>query len=109
MATLEIVGAAEAAEILGIGNTNFSHLRKQREGTEDAFPEPDWQLKCGPIWKRSVVEKWAKGFTPGRRSSSSAPAEKAPAVKKAAAPQPTLAKKAVAKKAAAKKKVALAR
>ena len=33
MATIEIVGAAEVAEILGIGNTNFSHLRKQRAGT----------------------------------------------------------------------------
>lgn len=109
MATPEIVGAAEAAEILGIGNTNFSHLRKQRAGTDDEFPEPDWQLKCGPIWKRSVVEKWAKSFTPGRRG----PAKGTPVKKAAAAPPaPTkkvAAKKVAAKKAPAKRKLALVR
>lgn len=109
MATPDIVGAAEAAEILGIGNTNFSHLRKQREGTDDAFPEPDWQLKCGPIWKRSVVEKWAKSFTPGRRPSSNGAKVTKPAAKKVAPAKKAPAKKAAAKKTVAKKKLALVR
>lgn len=106
MATPELVGAAEAAEILGIGNTNFSHLRKQKEGTEDAFPEPIVTLKCGPIWRKSDAVKYAKNFTPRRRGpkpaedgAPSKPAVKKAAVKKAAAPV----KKAPAKKLAVKK------
>lgn len=109
MASPDIVGAAEAAEILGIGNTNFSHLRKQREGTDDAFPDPDWQLKCGPIWKRSVVEKWAKGFTPGRRGAAAGkPTKKVAAAPKAVAKKAP-SKKAAAAKAPAKKKLSLVR
>jgi len=67
MATIEIVGAAEVAEILGIGNTNFSHLRKQRAGTDDAFPDPIVVLKCGPIWKKSDAVKYAKTYAARRR------------------------------------------
>jgi hypothetical protein len=75
MATIEIVGAAEVAEILGIGNTNFSHLRKQRAGTDDAFPEPIVVLKCGPIWKKSDAVKYAKTYA-ARRRHIPAPAAK---------------------------------
>jgi hypothetical protein len=91
MATPEIVGAAEVAEILGIGNTNFSHLRKQRAGTDDAFPEPIVTLKCGPIWKKSDAVKYAKNFTPRRRKpveDKPAPVKKAPAKKLAAKKTP---------------------
>jgi hypothetical protein len=109
MATPDIVGAAEAAEILGIGNTNFSHLRKHREGTDDAFPDPLVTLKCGPIWLRKDVEKYAKTFTPGRRGSAAgAPVKKvAPAPKAVAKKAP--AKKVAATKAPAKRKLALVR
>lgn len=109
MATPDIVGAAEAADILGIGNTNFSHLRKQREGKEDAFPDPLVTLKCGPIWLRKDVEKFAKTFTPGRRQSTAGtPVKKvAPAPKAVAKKAP--AKKVAAKKAPAKRKLALVR
>jgi hypothetical protein len=100
MAALEIVGAAEAAEILDIGNTNFSHLRKQRADTDDAFPEPMVTLKCGPIWKKSDVDKYAKTFTKGRRGPK--PAD-------ATAPSKAIAKKSVVKKVVAKKKLALAK
>lgn len=96
MALPEIVGAAEAADILGIGNTNFSHLRKQRAGTDNAFPEPATQLKCGPIWLKRDVDKYAKTFTPGRR----------PAAVKEKAPEKPAAKTADARKVAASKKVA---
>lgn len=104
MATLEIVGAAEVAEILGIGNTNFSHLRKQKEDTDDAFPDPIVTLKCGPIWKKSDAVKYAKSFQPRRRASSNgadAPKKTKPVAKKKAA------KKAVAP--AKKKKLSLVR
>lgn len=95
----EIVGAAEVAEILDIGNTNFSHLRKQREGTEDAFPDPLVTLKCGPIWLKKDALKFAKTFTKGRRPIK--PHVSKPAVKKAPA------KKVPIKKMAAKKKLSL--
>lgn len=105
MATPELVGAAEAAEILGIGNTNFSHLRKQKEGTDDAFPEPLVVLKCGPIWRKSDAVKYAKTFTPRRRGPK--PAEEGapskPVAKKAPAKKVAPPKKAAAKKAPAKK------
>jgi hypothetical protein len=91
----EIVGAGEAAEILGIGNTNFSHLRKNLAGTPSSFPEPVVQLKCGPIWLKKDVEKYASSYSPRRRSAQ-AVTEEAP-VKK------SVARKAVAKKAPAKK------
>lgn len=68
MAIPELVGAAEVAVILGIGNTNFSHLRKQREGTDTAFPDPVVTLKCGPIWLKRDAEKFAKTFNPRRRA-----------------------------------------
>lgn len=93
MAALEIVGAAEAAEILDIGNTNFSHLRKQRADTDDAFPEPMVVLKCGPIWKKSDVNKYAKTFTKGRRG----PKPQTP-VKKTAAKKVPVSKSKVVKK-----------
>jgi hypothetical protein len=100
MAALEIVGAAEAADILDIGNTNFSHLRKQRADTDDAFPDPMVVLKCGPIWKKSDVNKYAKTFTKGRRG---------PKPSDATAPPKAVAKKAVVKKVVAKKKLSLAK
>jgi len=130
MATIEIVGAAEVADILGIGNTNFSHLRKQRAGTEDAFPEPLVVLKCGPIWKKSDAVKYAKTFTTRRRPTAApAPSEvngakangtavavpakkvaaKAPAKAVAKAPSKKIAPRKLAPKKAPAKKLALAR
>lgn len=120
MALPDIVGSAEAAEILGIGPTNFAHLRKNRAGTEHPFPEPVVQLRCGPIFLKRDVDKFAKTFTPGRAAkadSADAPATKAPAKKVAAkkAPAPAVeeteveeapAKKAVSKKVAPKKTLA---
>lgn len=91
MAALEIVGAAEAAEILDIGNTNFSHLRKQRAESDDAFPEPLVTLKCGPIWKKSDVDKYAKTFTKGRRGPK--PSAETPAPRKKVAAKQVLKKK----------------
>jgi hypothetical protein len=55
MAEPQIVGAAEAAGIAGITRTYFTVLR-----TRGQVPEPQVMLACGPIWKRSVIERWAK-------------------------------------------------
>ena len=50
-----IVGVAEAAEIAGIARSHFRVLR-----TRGQVPEPQVVLACGPIWKRSVIERWVK-------------------------------------------------
>ena len=50
-----IVGAAEAAEMAGVTRNYFGVLRHRGE-----VPTPQVELKCGPIWKRSVIEKWVK-------------------------------------------------
>lgn len=50
-----IVGLAEAAEIAGVQRSHFRVMR-----TRGQVPEPQVVLACGPIWKRSVIEKWAK-------------------------------------------------
>lgn len=106
----EIVGSAEAAEILNIGPTNFAHMRKNKSPEDGGFPEPVTQLRCGPIWLKRDVIKFEKSYTSGR--SRSKVSEDAPAPKKAAAKKSpakkTVAKKAPSKKAAATKTVSKA-
>lgn len=96
--TVELLGMAEAAEIVGISKSNFTSHR-QKFSAEGQCPEPTAQLTCGPIWagKDAVaLKRWAKEWgktrttRAPRRSSDVIAAEKAA---KAAAP----AKKAVAK------------
>lgn len=50
-----IVGMAEIAEMTGIAR---SHLRTMR--TRGQLPEPQVVLAMGPVWKRSVIERWIK-------------------------------------------------
>lgn len=51
-----IVGVAEAAAMAGITRNHFAVIRKRGQ-----VPEPQVVLACGPIWKRSVIERWIKG------------------------------------------------
>jgi hypothetical protein len=48
---LDLVGLAEAAEVLGVAPGVVSSRRAR-----GAFPEPIATLKCGPIWHRSDIE-----------------------------------------------------
>lgn len=50
----ELVGAAEAAEILGVTTMQVHRLSKR-----DDFPKPVARLKAGVIWRRVDVERWA--------------------------------------------------
>lgn len=92
-----LVGSAEAAKLLQIGATNFSHLRRKLETAGDeTFPQPITQLQCGPIWLKSDMDKFKKHYDGRRRrvrstngdahveETAPAPKTKAP-VKKAAA------------------------
>ena len=71
MATIRetsVVGSAEAAKLLEIGPTNFSHLRKKMEAAgDDSFPAPTWKLQCGPIWLESDMLKFKKHYDSRRR------------------------------------------
>ena len=96
---IEVVGMAEAAEIVGITKSNFSAHRAKNSG-EDECPAPTAQLVCGPVWAGSDVaklRKWAKKFGASRvvrapsvaasvPEPSAAPAKAAKVAKKVAAP-----------------------
>ena len=64
---MNIVGCAEAAGLLGIGKTNFSHLRRKREGVDPAFPLPVIELACGPIWLHGDMVAFAAAYNARRR------------------------------------------
>lgn len=66
---LKLLGNAEAAALLGIGKTNFCHLRRKL-GAE--FPVPVAELACGPIWHRDDIDAfrrthYRKALTPRER------------------------------------------
>lgn len=50
-----IVGVKEAADMAGLPRSHFRTLRSRGQ-----VPEPQVVLACGPIWKRSIIEKWVK-------------------------------------------------
>jgi prophage regulatory protein len=53
---MDLVGAAEIAELLGITRTRVNQLV-----TDDpSFPTPAAELTAGRVWKRSDVEAWAR-------------------------------------------------
>jgi predicted DNA-binding transcriptional regulator AlpA len=53
--TLDLVGAAEAADMLGIGRAALWERRRQHE----KFPKPVAELRCGPIWLRWQIQHYA--------------------------------------------------
>lgn len=49
----DIVGLAEAAEILGWKKQQISlYLSREK------FPKPTWKLASGPIWLKSQIEEF---------------------------------------------------
>jgi lysozyme family protein len=98
MATIRdtpLVGSAEAADLLEIGPTNFSHLRAKMEKAEDeSFPKPITTLRCGPIWLEADMVKFKKHYDSRRRRVRSN--GDAPVAEQLPAPAPK-AKKSVAK------------
>lgn len=51
--SLDLLGAAELAERLGISPAALS-MRRQR----NLIPPPDQELRCGPIWRLATIERW---------------------------------------------------
>jgi len=55
---LDIFGAQEAAQYLGLTRTNFNVRRFRSAQDKHPLPEPMWTLKCGPIWTREQLDEW---------------------------------------------------
>ena len=51
---LDLVGAAEAAALLGIGRAALWERRKSHEN----FPQPVADLRCGPVWFRWQIQDY---------------------------------------------------
>jgi hypothetical protein len=109
--TQPLVGASEAAALMGVELSTFSHLRRREEAVEGSkFPKPLAVLRCGPIWKTSDIKRFAAKYTAPRPGPKPVPV-KASKVAKVAAPVKAAAKpasnghgtKVAAKKAVAKK------
>ena len=61
--SLELLGVAEAAELLGISKAVLCARRQRRCQPGDAlpaFPAPLQMLKCGTIWLRTEVEAYQR-------------------------------------------------
>ncbi|HCB06273.1 MAG TPA: DNA-binding protein [Nocardioides sp.] len=52
---LDLVGATEIAEMLGISTQRVSQL-----AVKETFPVPVAVLAAGRVWLRTDVEKWAR-------------------------------------------------
>lgn len=56
-----LVGAHEAAEILGWSRNQVAAYYHGRDGKPKAgFPEPVARLKAGPVWRREDIEEYAR-------------------------------------------------
>jgi predicted DNA-binding transcriptional regulator AlpA len=51
----ELVGFAEAAELLGTSTRQFLRWAKRED-----FPEPIARLRATPVWRRADVVRWGK-------------------------------------------------
>lgn len=54
--THHLVGAHEAAELLGVSRQRVDQLAK----ADPTFPKPEAELRSGRVWKREAIEAWAK-------------------------------------------------
>jgi hypothetical protein len=56
---LELVGVAEAAELLGVSKAVLCERRRTvwvPGAALPVFPEPVARLRCGPVWLRSQID-----------------------------------------------------
>lgn len=66
----ELVGASEAAEILGVSRQRVHQLAT----THEDFPEPLVEVRMGPLWAESAIRAWAARWDrkPGRPAKAEA-------------------------------------
>jgi uncharacterized protein YjcR len=56
MSKLDIVGMTEIAEMLNISVETIKTWNRRGQ-----LPTPDAVVSAGPFWRRSTIERWAKG------------------------------------------------
>jgi hypothetical protein len=66
---LDLVGAAEVAEMLGVSKQRVNQMATSRGG----FVRPVAVLKAGRIWRRQDIVQWAKANRRKPRRSSASP------------------------------------
>ena len=49
----DILGVHEMAELAGVSPGTMRAYVSRRQ-----CPDPDYRLKCGPIWRRDTAEAW---------------------------------------------------
>ena len=59
--SLELLGLAEVAELLGVTKRTATRYAQRSD-----FPEPIARLRAGPIWLRKDVVAWARSGPPPR-------------------------------------------
>lgn len=59
VATVDVVGITEIAQMLGVSRPRASQLTETK-----GFPPPAARLSMGPIWRRSAIEKWVEKTGP---------------------------------------------
>lgn len=55
---VDVIGTREIAEMAGVQIGTVHQWRYNRRYKE--FPEPDWMLASGPVWKKYKIERWLK-------------------------------------------------
>lgn len=56
MTQLDVVGVGDISSMTGVNATTISIW--QRRGH---LPTPDAKPSCGPVWRRSTIERWMSG------------------------------------------------
>lgn len=54
--TGHLVGVAEIASMLGISRQRVNEIVQ----THSEFPRPEAELSAGRVWRRDVIEDWAR-------------------------------------------------
>jgi hypothetical protein len=54
---LDLVGTYEAHLILGVERSRIARWLDENAHGKNKIPEPAARLKCGPIWRRSAIER----------------------------------------------------
>lgn len=77
--TLDLVGVAEIADMLGVSKQVIANWRSRK----GSFPDPSVTLRSGPVWARDAIIQWAESegieFA-AKESADSEPTDGNPAV-----------------------------
>ena len=50
---MKLYGAHELARALGVDGAKLASWRRRGH-----VPTPEWELRCGPVWRQDVIQQW---------------------------------------------------